>query len=298
MEMGEVTAVAGVKKVTVLSTGKVRIRPQHARADGTPAMWWLFTSRRWTRSLPINVYVIEHDKGLVLFDTGQDRRTVTDRDYFPSGFAGLIYRRLAEFTIGSEETLTAQLLANGYKPEDVTTVVVSHLHQDHIGGLRELPNANLLVDAAEWKQLESPFAETSGFLVDHIRVPGLKWEKVTAEPTNDKTIAPFTQAHDVFGDGSLLLLPTPGHTAGSLSLLVRREGLPPLLLVGDLTYDAIGMEHGEVPGLGSRKHVQRSIEAVLELKRKTPGLVILAAHDPKAADMLANSNPEPGRASA
>jgi N-acyl homoserine lactone hydrolase len=293
MEMGEVAAVTGVKNVSVLRTGEVRIRPQHAKSDGTPALWWLFTSRRWTRSLPINVYVIEHDKGLVLFDTGQDRRTITDREYFPSGFAGIIYRRLAKFTIGIEETLTARLLANGYTPEDVTTVVVSHLHQDHIGGLRELPNANVLVDAAEWKQLHSPVAEISGFLVKRIQVPGLKWQLVTTEPTNDKTVAPFTRAHDVFGDRTLLLLPTPGHTAGSLSLFVRREGLPPLLLVGDLTYDARGMEHGEMPGLGSRKHVKQSIEAVLELKRRNPGLVVLAAHDPEAADMLADSKPEP-----
>jgi N-acyl homoserine lactone hydrolase len=289
--VARVTATAGVKRVSVLSTGHVRIRPQHAKSDGTPALWWLFTSRRWTRSLPINVYVIEHDKGLLLFDTGQDRRTITDRDYFPSGFAGLIYRRLAKFAIGVEETLTARLLVLGYKPEGVTTVVVSHLHQDHIGGLRELPNAKILVDAAEWKRLDSPFAEINGFLVRRIRIPGLNWQTVTPEPTNDKTIAPFTRAHDVFGDGSLLLLPTPGHTAGSLSLFVRRRNLPPLLLVGDLTYDARGMEHGEVPGLGSRNHVERSIEAVLELRRNNPGLVILAAHDPKASEMLADSSP-------
>jgi N-acyl homoserine lactone hydrolase len=282
--------MSAVRRVSVVSTGEVQIRPQHAASNGTPLLWWLFTSRKWTRRLPINVYVIEHESGIVLFDTGQDRRSVTDRDYFPAGFARFIFRRLAKFTIGAGQSLSAQLLSRGYRAEDVTTVVISHLHQDHIGGVAELPNARVLVSAEEWKQLENPLAEVNGFLLDHIRIAGVRWEPINLVPNSDATIAPFTAAYDVLGDGSLLLLSTAGHTAGSLSMFVRRSGLPPLLLVGDLTYDANSLGLGQVPGVGSRRKLQQSTRAVLELRLRHPGLVILAAHDPAAASMLAAAN--------
>jgi glyoxylase-like metal-dependent hydrolase (beta-lactamase superfamily II) len=87
---------------------------------------------------PINAYVIEHAKRLILFDTGQDRASVTDPSYFPGGVTGFLYDRLARFHIGEEETLTAQLATLGYAPADVDTAILSHLHEDHIGGLPEL----------------------------------------------------------------------------------------------------------------------------------------------------------------
>ena len=127
-----------VKAVSVISTGTVRIRPEHPHGSRKPLYWWLLTSRRWTPPRPINVYVIEHSRGLILFDTGQDRASVTDDAYFPGGVAGYLYHRLARFDIGADDTLTAQLATLGYAPADVDTAILSHLHQDHIGGLREL----------------------------------------------------------------------------------------------------------------------------------------------------------------
>src|SRR5215470_7869628 len=103
-----------VTAVSVVSTGTVDIRPQHLRSTGTPMMWWLLTARGWTSPRPINAYVIEHRNGLVLFDAGQDRASVTDPGYFPSGFTGFLYRRLARFDIAADQTLTARLATTGY----------------------------------------------------------------------------------------------------------------------------------------------------------------------------------------
>ena len=102
-------------------------------------------------------------------------------------------------------------------------------------------------------------------------------------------MAPFTRGHDVFGDGSLVLLPTPGHTAGSFSLLVRRRTLPPLLLVGDLTYEAALLERRQLPGVGNRGQLAETTEKVLALADRLPGLVVLPAHDPTAARRLLES---------
>jgi N-acyl homoserine lactone hydrolase len=164
-------SAAAVRAVSVISTGTVRIRPEHPYGTRKPLYWWLLTSREWTPPRPVNVYVIEHAKGLILFDTGQDRASVIDDSYFPGGFTGYLYRRLARFDIGEQDTLTAQLATLGYTPADVDTAVLSHLHEDHIGGLAELTGAELLVSAAEWAELAKPAAELRGFLRDHIQLP-------------------------------------------------------------------------------------------------------------------------------
>jgi hypothetical protein len=85
-------SAGAVKAVSVISTGTVQIRPEHPYGTRKPLYWWLLTSRQWTPPRPINVYVIEHAKGLILFDTGQDRASVTD-DQLP-GVGNR--RRLAE----------------------------------------------------------------------------------------------------------------------------------------------------------------------------------------------------------
>jgi glyoxylase-like metal-dependent hydrolase (beta-lactamase superfamily II) len=127
-----------IRRVSVVSTGHVKIRPDHVASTWRPTYWWLLTSRKWTGPNPINAYVIEHRDGLVLFDTGQDRASVTEPDYFPGGFTKVLYDRLASFEIGPEETLSVGLNRLGYAVGDVRTAVLSHLHQDHIGGLGEL----------------------------------------------------------------------------------------------------------------------------------------------------------------
>ncbi|MGW5364826.1 N-acyl homoserine lactonase family protein [Actinopolymorpha pittospori] len=269
--------------ISVLSTGTVAIRPEHVEATGKPMYWWLLTSRRWTSPRPVNVYVIEHRDGLVLFDTGQDRASVTDSDYFPGGVTGVMYDRLARFRIDAADTLTARLAAIGHDVADVHTAVISHLHQDHIGGLRELTGAELLVSRREWETLGKPAPELRGLLRSHIDLPGLRWRHIDPERWPDG----IPTGHDLFGDGSLVLLSTPGHTPGSMSLLVRRPRRPPLLMVGDLTYDAHLLQAGRVPGVGSRRQLRATTARINALLRRHPDLVILPAHDPEAAARLA-----------
>jgi hypothetical protein len=89
---GDVRAEPGsagaVKAVSVISTGTVRIHPEHPYGTRKPLYWWLLTSRQWTPPRPVNVYVIEHANGLVVFDTGQDRASVTDGTYWSTAPAG------------------------------------------------------------------------------------------------------------------------------------------------------------------------------------------------------------------
>ena len=143
-----------------------------------------------------------------------------------------------------------------------------------------------MVSAADWAEIARPRFVLAGLLEQHIDLPGLRWTHVTPRPVDDPSIAPFTAAYDLFDDGSLVLVPTPGHTPGSLSLLLRQPGMPPMLFVGDLTYDRELLEKERIPGVGDRAGLQESTRAVNAFKRHHPDLLILAAHDPAAAPML------------
>ena len=275
-----------VKRVSVISTGTVDIHPEHVLGTRKPLLWWALTSKQWLPRRPINVYVIEHSDGLVLFDTGQDWASVTDPDYFPGGFNGLFLRRLAKFEMGPSDTLTEQIGTLGYSISDVQKAVLSHLHQDHIGGLRELLHADIILSNEEWNYMLAPNPEGRGILRKHIDIQGIKWQRLSLGPTDDRGLEPFTEAMDLMGDESLVLLPTGGHTPGSLSLLVRRKAAAPLLMVGDLTYDTELLERGQLPGVGDPRQLRESTARVNELKSRLPGLVILPAHDPGAAARL------------
>lgn len=129
--------------------------------------------------------------------------------------------------------------------------------------------------------------EARGFLRTHIDVPGARWKHINFA---DTAVHPFTESFDVMGDGSIVVLPTPGHTPGSVSMLVRRRDLPPLLMVGDLTYEAGLLGRRQLPGVGDRGELARTTDKVLALAEQLPGLVVLPAHDPTAAQRLVDSS--------
>jgi glyoxylase-like metal-dependent hydrolase (beta-lactamase superfamily II) len=167
---------------------------------------------------------------------------------------------------------------------------MSHLHEDHIGGIREVPNAELVVSRQEWATMEEPFPEPRGFMPRHIDLPGRAYRKVEFAPIAQGPVGPFDAAHDLMGDGSLLLLPTPGHTPGSMSLFVQRTGAAPLLMVGDVTYESELLEAGRIPGVGDSRGLHKTSAMIRELKARYPDLAVLAAHDPGARDGLRLAN--------
>jgi glyoxylase-like metal-dependent hydrolase (beta-lactamase superfamily II) len=284
------TPAGPIRSVSVVSTGTVRIHPQQPNGSSLPLFAWLVGSRSWTPPLPVNAYVIDHADGLVLFDTGQDRSSVTNPRYFPGGVKGFLYGRLARFEIAPDETLVARLAALGHRASDVRLAILSHLHQDHIGGIRYLPDAEFIVADDEWRAMERPRSDVEGFLRSHIDLPGIRYRRIGFTPTDDPALAPFTSAHDIMGDGSLVLLPVPGHTPGSMALLVRRPGKAPLLMVGDLTYGAELLEAGRIPGVGDAAGLRASSDLVRRLADLHPDLVVLPAHDPGAAERLRRAN--------
>lgn len=249
-------------------------------------LWWTATARAWTPWLPVNVVVVHHPAGVVLFDTGQHPASLTDPGYYPRGFLGWVYRRQAQFQVAGARPLAEALARHGVDLDHVETVALSHLHQDHAGNLGEVASRRVLVDAVELELLHAKTPEMHGVLRDQIVKPHAGFTAVSYEPLTGTELTPFTQAHDVYGDESLLLLPTPGHSAGSMSILIRRSGSAPVLLVGDATYDVDALRRGVVPGTGATSEQRETTKRINELSERLPDLIIVPAHDPRAAERL------------
>lgn len=274
-----------IRKVSVVTTGHGLGHREHVYGTKKPSYWWIFFGKKEVQ-LPINVYVMEHADGVVLFDTGADPRVATDPDYWPTPVTGLFMRNIFDWQITPEDNLATQLERAGYSASDVSKAVMSHLHADHVGGIRHIPQADLFVAEEAWEHMLGLHPEREMVLRRDIAILGAKWQAIDFQPTDDPTLAPFTESFDLMGDGSMMVLSTPGHIAGAVSMLVRRSDAPPVLLVGDLTYGDEFLERNITPANGDREVLLESFAKVKALRDNNPGLIVLPAHDLQAAEKL------------
>jgi glyoxylase-like metal-dependent hydrolase (beta-lactamase superfamily II) len=282
-----------VKNVSVISTGSVEMHREHMYGTRKPGLWWVTRGKEWIADVPLNVFVIEHDDGLVLFDTGMDPAAATDPDYWnvAGDWADSVVRsvlhRVFRFEIGPDDRLGSQLEKAGYRTEDVKAAVLSHLHFDHVGGIGDIPGAELFVSPDAWDVVQKAKHPERDYVArSRILVPGARWQLLDFAPIDDPDLAPFTEACDVMGDGSLMVVPTPGHNFGSVSMLIRSADAPPILLIGDLSYSADLLFENQVPGLGDKAVLLESFAKVQAMKAHTPDLVIVASHDTTAVSKL------------
>jgi glyoxylase-like metal-dependent hydrolase (beta-lactamase superfamily II) len=228
------------------------------------SMMMLGSAPAYDVTIPVPSFLIEHPKGLVLFDTGIVPEALED----PEAVYGELAKHM-RIEGNASQRLDRQIVELGYKVEDVTHVVLSHSHFDHAGGLLLFPNAKFYVGEGELAFGFWPgpaFART-------IHRPGLEaargfnWYEV---PGCDV---------DLFGDGSIVIMFTPGHTPGELSLLVR---LPyrTFVITGDTAHVRAQLDnltpHPFSTDIGS---AIRSLKR-LRLLRDTPDTTVWISHDP------------------
>lgn len=175
-------------------------------------------------SIPFPAFVVEHSQGLLLFDTGLSPRAYDDADGY---FAGR-HHLASGFT--PEKRIDRQLASLGYSTADVTHVVLSHCHSDHAGDLHPFSHARFYIGPGELDWARNPPA---------VSAPFIKWHEQLAPALGyDWTVVDAPHL-DLFGDGSVTILRTPGHTPGHLSL---RVALPSRAIV--LTADAAHLREG------------------------------------------------------
>lgn len=161
-----------------------------------------------------------------------------------------------------------------------------------VGGIGEVPQANLFAAKDAWEHMMGPHPQGEMVLRRDMATIGARWNEIAFQPTDDPALALFTESFDLMGDGSMVVLPTPGHLPGAVSILVRLSGGPPLLLVGDLTYGEELLEQDRTPATGDTKVLLESFAKVRALKETTPDLIIPPSHDLQAADKLEQYAPD------
>jgi len=209
--------------------------------------------------LPIPSYLILHPKGTAVFDTGLHRDLQKNSERLgPLG-------KMFEVFFRPGEDLAARLRAHDVDPARVDYVINSHLHFDHVGGNQDLPNAKLVVQRLEWEAGANPeMIRKNGYNRKDFDL-GHKLQLADGE-------------HDLFGDGSVTLIPTYGHTAGHQSLRVRNEA-GEFVMTADSCYMRKTLDEMVLPPFAHSYDAMREVINRFRAMERA-GARLLFGHDP------------------
>ncbi len=211
--------------------------------------------------VPVPAYYIDHPKGRAVFDTGMPALLRTDPETAIGGFLAQVFQ--AEMP--PEADVDRQLERLDVDPASIDFVVNSHLHFDHCAGNARLPNARIVVQRREVEATQEAGPPKEGFDANTM-LDGRDVKTVDGE-------------HDLFGDGSVVLLPTYGHTAGHQSLKFACAG-GDTILAGDCCYFHKTLSDMKLPGFAHDHDEQRrSIQRLKAMEDR--GARIIAGHDPE-----------------
>lgn len=210
--------------------------------------------------VPVPFYVIQHEKGVALFDCGFHADLRRADDPFRQALQGAGH----DVSFGPDETVARRLEQLDIDPARVRWVVLSHLHFDHAGGLHQTPNATVVVQRREWE---------AGF--DHELAGRYFLRKRFFDLGHE--VLQIDGEHDLFGDGSAVCIPSFGHTPGHQSLRVR-SAQGDHILVGDACYHAEVVETRTFPEYSDRVAMNQSLDQLLAVR--APETVMVFGHDP------------------
>jgi glyoxylase-like metal-dependent hydrolase (beta-lactamase superfamily II) len=216
-------------------------------------------------TMPVPSWLIRHPSGTVLFDCGMHEDLAAAGPMLDS--VSLFF----EVGLDRDGLVSTQLAARDIDAVEIDVVVLSHLHFDHAGGLALVPDARLVVQRAEWfAGLDDELAAANTFRREDYDL-GHDLQLVDGE-------------HDLFGDGRVACIPTPGHTPGHQSLRVRLES-GDVVLCGDCAYFERTLDGGPLPPFGHDAEQQaRSIEQLRSMR--SAGARLVPGHDQAVWDAL------------
>jgi glyoxylase-like metal-dependent hydrolase (beta-lactamase superfamily II) len=198
-------------------------------------------------NMGVTCYLIVHPRGMLIYDTGLSDRLV-GRPLYENVLDG--YGQI------KFNTLSGQLADIGITPANIDYLVLSHYHWDHIGNADDFAGSTWLVYKGDRDQMFNSTARAQ------------PWFSQYSALEHSKTML-LSGDHDVFGDGTVVVLATPGHTAGHCSLLVRLKNTGPVVLSGDLYHYAEERDLRRMPDEEKTTGTVESRQKVEELLRRT-----------------------------
>lgn len=237
-------------KMHILSGGRLRMRKSVYLPDA---------DRSESIELPVSCVLLRHAQGNVLFDTGCHPGVLQD----PAARWGSMASMMAP--IGRpEDNVISELATLGLQPDDIDIVVNSHFHTDHCGCNGFFQRATVFCHYRELEAAQAPDAVQNGFLPADWQHP-MPMQAVHGE-------------HDLFGDGRLILLPLPGHTAGTMGALVTLDRDGSFLLAADAMPLQANLDLDVLPR--STADPQTATATAQQIRRiRASGTTVIYGHD-------------------
>jgi N-acyl homoserine lactone hydrolase len=204
--------------------------------------------------LVYSCYLIKHGDDYLLWDTGHAMTTPN---------------------VAPKVSLVDQLAKANLKPDQIKYVAISHYHGDHVGQVGSFPKATLLIGQGDWDVLSSPKPREGA-----VAAPFAAWIK------GETKVEPVPLDKDVFGDGSVMMLYTPGHTPGHHSLMVKLPQTGTVMITGDLAHFHENYDSNGVPTFNyDRAQTLASLDRFKKIAAGTKATVIIQ-HDARDVDKL------------
>lgn len=261
-------------KLHIFHTGLVRVDraiPLHER--NPLAVTGLFRSKDKQLILPVSAYLIEHPRGNVLIDTGWDTKYAAER---PKQLFGMIDKISAPI-IKTGEGIDSKLSALGLSDRDIDHVFISHMDFDHTSGLRLVRDAkDIRTSAEEWRACNKPSLRYVDTWTGICEVKPFSYSQ--------SGIGPVGRSYDVFGDGAVLLVHTPGHSHGLFSVMLRgAEGY--VVLGNDAAYMPESFSEHAIPGFTIDNGLAaKALDWLIGCREDSACLGVFVNHDPTVTE--------------
>jgi len=231
------------------------------------------------RQFSMTALLVRHPKGNLLIDTGFGKNVDEHVKMMPA-----LMQKMTTYRKGTP--VAAQLAGGGIKPGDLAGVILTHAHWDHVSGLDDLGGVPVLVDAAEKGFIDAKTHNTE--LLNSFNNINYKQYDFEGGP-----YLGFPNSHDVWGDGSVVIVPAAGHTPGSVIVFVNLPSGTRYALLGDLVWQTEGIElPAQKPWLLRRligeddSQVLKNIAIMRSIGKKYTQIHLVPAHDPSAFRMI------------
>jgi glyoxylase-like metal-dependent hydrolase (beta-lactamase superfamily II) len=228
--------------------------------------------------VPVPAFLIRHPSaGAILVDTGLHPSIATDGK---ENFGGMS-NRFGKPSLQAGEDVPAQLRGRGLDPREIPIVVMTHMHIDHTSAISEFPNSTFVVSATEWEAATvGPKPLINGYRRPHFDY-AFEYRTVDFDRAGNDSYASFGRSFDLFGDGTVRLAYTPGHSAGHISVIVHLAQRD-FVIGGDAMYMAGQLDGSDAPPPRpfDAHNFRRSLQELRLFKSQFPDAVITPGHDP------------------
>ncbi|MEM6967399.1 MAG: N-acyl homoserine lactonase family protein [Bacteroidota bacterium] len=265
-------------KIYALQTGIVRVKQFQltGASNNLSRLYQLLFTQKWSAWMPIYSWLIELDNQLILVDTGETA------DIFKAGYLpkGGLFHRAVQTRIKREEEISHQITSLGFQLEDVKTILLTHLHGDHAGGIQHFPHADFWVSKTEYEMATSKKGASNGYFPKNWP----NWFQPQLISYTNQRVGGFSQSFPLPHREEIIVVPTPGHSAGHQSVILKTDTAT-FFIGGDLTYNLQTLQ-SEIPNTVLMN--QAAKESVKKARNyvEANACIYLSSHDWNAPQLL------------